>query len=362
MLSIAGPVWKGNVSMQIVHCDGNRDRIQQTIYRCGELKYEYESDFAKNLPGSIVSASIAGGCCSPSGEVFAGVRGNPSGFLHLDQEGSFVKLFATELFSEHLHFAKYTDHDTMLCADSYHHVVREFTLDGAHVRDFGSYDCPSDTGLDMGYLPRTRRYGGIYPTEPFIGIVPMWAFHEGMRKVCRVAEPFNMPTDVDQLSDSTIVVADGYGNRAVHLFDYDSGKLVKTFGGVGVWDTETDTPGQFLVVHALAVDSKDHIWVCDREKDAVHVFDRDGNVVGYCRGNMGQPSGVDTDGTYIYVVGRGGYLTIFDADVNIVAQLGTFNCDLRAHDIAADANGNLYLFPTHANEDHQIISLRRLSE
>ncbi len=63
---------------------------------------------------------------------------------------------------------------------------------------------------------------------------------------------------------------------------------------------------------------------------------------------------------YIYVVGRAGYLTVFDLDMNMVAQLGTFNSDLRAHDLAANKQGDLFLFPTHANEDHQVIKLRRI--
>ncbi len=346
--------------MKITHGSVTRDDIQQTIYQDGAFRYSYISDFAKDVPEKFGRHSVAGGCCGPDGDVFLGVRGAPSGIMQLDRDGKFVKVFATDLFEDYLHFMNVTDHGTMLCADTHHHVVREFTLDGKLIRDLGNYDKPSDTGLDMGYLARTRRYGGIFPTEPYLGVVGMWAFYEAMKKVTRVAEPFNMPTDVDQLSDGTIVVADGYGNRLVHLFSYETGELIRSFGGIGVWDTETDTPGKFLIVHALAVDSKDQIWVCDREKDAVHVFDRNGNVVGYCSHNLGQPSGIDTDGKYIYVIDRGGYLTVFDTDVNIVAQMGTFNCDLRAHDLAADKDGNLFLFPTHANEDHQVIKLRLL--
>ena len=183
---------------------------------------------------------------------------------------------------------------------------------------------------------------------------------EMMRHVSKVGEPFNKPTDAGLTSDGKYVFADGYGNRAVHIFDRD-GRYEHTFGGVGDWETPyEDTPGKMLVVHALCVDAMDRIWVCDREKDAVHIFDTQGNVIGYCSGSMGAPSGVDTDGKYIYVAGRCGYLTIFDMNMDIVAQLGTFNSDLRAHDIAADRNGNLFLFPTHANEDHQVIKLHRM--
>ena len=161
-------------------------------------------------------------------------------------------------------------------------------------------------------------------------------------------------------SEGNYYFSDGYSNLAVHKFD-KNGKYVETWGGKGVFDPYTDTPGKFLVVHSLCVDKNDNIWVCDREKDAVHVFNKKGEVVAYCSNNMAQPSGVDTDGTYIYVVGRGGYITIFDPEFNIVGELGFFNGNLRGHTIAADSKGNLYICPTHANEEHQIIALKRIS-
>ena len=128
-----------------------------------------------------------------------------------------------------------------------------------------------------------------------------------------------------------------------------------------MWDPYTDTPGKFLVVHSLCVDANDNVWVCDREKDAVHVFNKKGEVVAYCSNNMAQPSGVDTDGTYVYVVGRGGYITIFDLEFNIVGEIGFFNGNLRGHTMAADSKGSLYIFPTHANYEHQIIALKRVN-
>ena len=345
--------------MKLLHCDSAREADQKTIYQSGIFSYEYIADYAKGLPGNVAKASIAGGCTDPEGNLYLGMRGDPSQVVMLDTEGNYVKCFGGELFGDYLHFMKYTPQGTLLCTDTHHHIVREFTTEGELVRDFGNFNQPSDTGMDLDYYSRTRRRA-IFPTEPYLGMPGMWVMYEAMHRVERVAGPFNMPTDVDITSTGEYIFADGYGNRAVHRFSPE-GEYEKTGGGIGIWDAETDTPGRFLVVHAICVDSRDQIWVCDREKDAVHVFDREGNVIGYCSRNMGQPSGIDTDGTYIYVVGRGGYLTIFDTDINLVAQLGTFNCDLRAHDLCADRKGNLYLFPTHANEDHQVIKLRRMS-
>ena len=107
-------------------------------------------------------------------------------------------------------------------------------------------------------------------------------------------------------------------------------------------------------------------WGCgyDRYKDAITipVRDNDGNLIFYAKGDLGQPSGIDSDDKYIYVGGRAGYLTIFDTDFNIVAELGEFNGDLRAHSVALDREGNVYLFPTHANTEHQCIALKRIRD
>ena len=347
--------------MKLLHCDDNRDYIQKTIYSDGSFSYEYESDFAKNLPAGIAGASVAGGCTDPEGNVYLAMRG-PAQIVKLDPEGNYVKSFGGQLLEEYIHFIKYhPEHKTIICTDTHNHYVLEFDLDGRLFRQFGEKGKASDTGCDMGTLPRMRREGKIFPTEPYLGVVGMWAFYEAQRRVSRMAGPFNQPTDVDLTSDGKYVFADGYGNRAIHIFDKD-GKYEKTFGGVGDWEKPyEDTPGKMLLVHALCVDKNDQIWICDREKDAVHVFDTDGNVTGYCSNHMGMPSGVDTDGEYVYVIGRAGYLTIFQPDtMEVVAQLGTFNSDLRAHDLAADKEGNLFLFPTHANEEHQVIKLHRI--
>lgn len=344
--------------MKTLTVGSERDAAQKTIYAGGDFAYEYIADYAKGLPADIANAVVAGGCTDSDNNLYLAMRANPSRIVMLDSEGNYVKQFGKEFFGDYIHFIYYTPQHTLLCADSMHHVIREITMDGELVRDFGNYDQPSDTGFDLGYYKRTRRTQ-LFPTEPYLGCPNMWQMYEAFRQVKRVGKPFNQPTDAGMTSKGEYFFADGYGNRAVHKFDAN-GNYVATFGGVGDYNNlEEHTPGKFLVVHALAVDEKDHIWVCDREKGAVHVLDENGNVVGYCSGNLGQPSGIDSDGKYIYVVGRGGYLTIFDSDINIVAELGTFNCDMRAHDLAVDHRGNLFLFPTHANEDHQVICLKK---
>ena len=254
-----------------------------------------------------------------------------------------------------------TDHGTIVILQTNNDYAIEMDLQTEEVvRTFGENDHPSDTGRNMDeWFNLTRIHNGIFATEPFSGYnggsYAQYLVHQDRK----LAKPFNKPTDVDFDSQGNYYFSDGYGNVAVHKFD-SQGNYVATWGGKGEFDPWTDTPGKFLVPHSICVDPRDHIWVCDREKDAVHVFDTEGNMVAYCSHNMSQPSGVDTDGEHVYVAGRGGYLTIFDLECNIVGQLGFFNGNLRAHHIAADSRGNLYLFPTHANFEHQIIALKRV--
>lgn len=358
--------------MKTMHCENDRSEQQRITYETkdGRFKYQLLMDYAKGLPEEYefipYDGNVSGGCCDKDDNLYVGLRGG--GFMtkeprtcliKLDPDGNYIESLGQGVLGE-LHFFNITDHDTITLVQTSGNYAIEMTMDGKEVvRTFGQKDKPCDNGKDKNLYSRLLGHNGIFATEPFNG-------HEGgtyaqylMHQSVRLGEPFHNPTDVDFDSKGNYYFSDGYSNVAVHKFDKD-GQYVKSWGGPGVFDPFTDTPGKFLVVHALCVDSSDNVWVCDREKDALHVFDSDGNVIAYYSHNLGQPSGVDTDGQYVYVVGRGGYLTIFDLEFNIVGQLGFFNGDLRAHDIAADSKGNLYLFPTRANFEHQIIALKRI--
>jgi len=343
--------------MKTMSCDYDREKHQHIYYEGGGLKYEFIADFAKGLPPYLEwsdSASVGGGLVDLEDNVILGFRGTPNPFVKLDPDGNYIGEFGAGQIKA-CHFGSVSPEGTILMTDIPVHVVREIDpATGKVIRDLGTYGKGSDSGFDGKYYNKQRRLGYLYPPEPYMRVPGLTALTEAERNtIKRCAEPFNRPTDVAFNSKGQIFVSDGYGNCAVHRFSRD-GKLEKTWGGVG------DEPGKFLMVHAITVDAKDQVWVCDRDLNAVHVFDADGNVLAYCKGNLGQPSGIAADKEYIYVVGRGGYLTVFTPDFEVVAQIGYFNSELRAHGIAVNSKGDLFLFPTTATEDHQCIQLKRI--
>lgn len=83
---------------------------------------------------------------------------------------------------------------------------------------------------------------------------------------------FNMPTDMAITPAGDIFITDGYGNRRiVHL--KSDGTFVKTFGTAG------PGPGQFILPHAIIVNSEGLLYVADRNSGRVQIFRQDGTFV-----------------------------------------------------------------------------------
>ena len=103
---------------------------------------------------------------------------------------------------------------------------------------------------------------------------------------------FNSPTGVAVASNGDIYISEGHGetkvnNSRIMVFTKE-GKFIKTFGSRGTGD------GQLLSPHALAFDSKDHLYVADRGNSRVVVFDKDGKFLAAWK-QFGRPSGIAVD-------------------------------------------------------------------
>ena len=72
--------------------------------------------------------------------------------------------------------------------------------------------------------------------------------------------------------DGHVFVSDGYGNSRVVHFD-EKGKFVQAWGKRGTG------PGEFSLVHSIALDSKGNVYVADRNNARVQVFDPNGKFL-----------------------------------------------------------------------------------
>ena len=107
-------------------------------------------------------------------------------------------------------------------------------------------------------------------------------------------DQFDAPTEVAVAANGDIFVGDGHtgggtavGNARIMKFDKD-GKFLKTWGKKGMG------PGEFDVIHTLAIDSRGRLFVGDRQNNRIQIFDADGKFIDQWF-QFGRPSGMYID-------------------------------------------------------------------
>jgi len=101
---------------------------------------------------------------------------------------------------------------------------------------------------------------------------------------------FTSPADVVVADNGDVFVADGHyenGNSRVAKFDRN-GNFIKAWGKTGY------APGEFRVLHTIAMDQRGRIFVGDRSNNRIQLFDQDGNFLSQWT-QFGRPSGISFD-------------------------------------------------------------------
>jgi len=200
--------------------------------------------------------------------------------------------------------------DTVWVSDVETHLVHQFSLDGKLVRSFGE-----------------KGVAGDAPGQ------------------------FNRPTDFAFGPDGSVYISDGYGNTRVVCLAPD-GQIKK------IWGEKGDGPGQFNLVHAIAVDAKNRVVVADRKNRRIQLFDLDGRYLAQWT-DVGTPyglyacddgslfvCGLDVDGERFRVVKLdkdGKPLTEFGETGDAPGQF------LMAHSLLVDSDGAVYVADGKAN-------------
>ena len=88
--------------------------------------------------------------------------------------------------------------------------------------------------------------------------------------------------------DEEIWVADGYGNRRVVVFDYNTGRYKRHWGAYGnapvdeatTYDPSAPPSQQFRPpVHCVLISNDEFVYICDRGNDRIQVFRKNGEFV-----------------------------------------------------------------------------------
>ena len=176
------------------------------------------------------------------------------------------------------------------------------------------------------------------------------------------------PTDmVVDAAANDVYVADGYVNRRVIVFDASTGAYRRHWGAYGKkpedgprvgFKADRPVPQDFYAVHCIRMSNDGLVYVCDRERNRLQVFQKNGTFVrelilaketpvwegpGTGHGSVWRVGfSPDTGQQYLYI-GDGQNTKIWILTRKDLQVVGSFDTNGALHHMAgADSRGNLY--------------------
>ena len=199
------------------------------------MKYRVDIRFGEEpedtMPEGWKFGRVSGVATDSRGQVFVFQRGPKADpIIVFDSKGRYLRSWGRGMFGRP-HGMRVDRDDNVWITDHIDHQVMKFTNDGKLLLTLG---IKGQTGTDE--------------------------------------KTFDGPTDISFAASGDFYVSDGYGNDRVLKFSKD-GKFLLTWGQSGTG------PGEFDLVHSVAVDSQGRVFVSDRENDRIQIFDGNGKFL-----------------------------------------------------------------------------------
>jgi len=284
----------------------------------------------ERLPAGLAHRDVAAVAVGPDDRVYLAARVRSCIFVY-ERDGTFVRAWGEELFSDRLHGLTIHPDGTLFVVDDAGHSVRHFTVEGQELAPLGPVGVPSDTGYDG----------------------------TNVATIARSAGPYNRPTNLAVAPNDDLYVSDGYGNARVHHFSPD-GRLIRSWGEPGTGQ------GQFKISHGICVAPDGRVLVCDRENDRIQVFTPDGSFLAEWT-DVQRPThlvlgpdgllyvaelwwaqGLKTPKGEVIAAHRYGRVAVLDTNGRVLARFGggppnTPGSFTAPHSIAVDSHGDVYV-------------------
>jgi len=217
-----------------------QQRLLPKALNAPDIKFEVVRDFMK-LPPNVYMGEGIGIATNSKGHIFVNTCAQQTRNFEFDQNGNYVREIGKDLYG------------FVFC-----HGIRVDAQDNIWVIDEGANSIIKFNPEGRVTMVLGRRIG-----FPYTGMEPAV-------KEANPAPPyiFNRPTDVAFDTAGNIFVADGYGNSRIVKYD-KNGRFLKQVGSRG------PGPGQFNLIHAIAVDAQGNVYAGSRSDQRIEVFDND---------------------------------------------------------------------------------------
>ena len=220
-----------------------------------ELQFDSVPNLLK-LPPDMHLGEASGVAVNSKGNIFVYSRGGTtanafgataSQLLEFDRDGTFIREIGKNLYAwAYAHVVRVDKEDNIWAVDKGSDMIVKFNPNGRVQMVFGRKSEASDAEAHA--HERNKN-----PPEPHV---------DGR---------FRQPSDVTWDSSGNIYISDGYVNSRVAKISKD-GDWMKSWGKKG------KGPGDFDLLHTIASDNQNNIYVGDRNNRRIQVFDTEGNL------------------------------------------------------------------------------------